>query len=164
MSLGNLTATELAAIRFRNLVCFSDAANTDLISTLSADPNTLALNLAVLFDLAGGTLNAEFAAGGVVEADIGAAAVTKTKLAGGFSKCAVVAGQDETGDTTIPVTGMAVGDELVTVLVLTTAAAIATMAQRANADFTVGAGVLNVVANAVNNAAQQYLIFWNDLT
>ena len=164
MSLGNLTAAELALIRFKGVVFFNDPANTDLLSTVDADPNTLALNLAVLFDTVGGTLKAEFAAGGVAEADIAAAAVTKTKLAGGFSKMERVAGQDETGDTTIPVAGLAAGDELVGVLVFATAAAIATMVQRANADFTVGAGNLTVVANAANNTGNIYLIIWNDLT
>lgn len=77
---------------------------------------------------------------------------------------ALVAGQDETGDTTIPVTGMVVGDELHSVIVLTTAASIASAASRAITDFTVGAGVINVVANAANNTNNQYLIHWSDLT
>lgn len=79
-------------------------------------------------------------------------------------RAAAVAGQDETGDTTIPVTGMAAGDQILAVFVLTTAAAIATLAQRATADFTAGAGVMNVVANAANNTNNQYLIFWADRT
>jgi len=101
---------------------------------------------------------------GVSNAKLAAAAVTKDKLAGGFAKIAVVAGQDETSDTTIPVTGMAAGDEIVGVLVLTTAASIATLAARAAADFTAGAGNMNVVANPANNTNNQYVIFWNDLT
>jgi len=93
---------------------------------------------------------------------LAAAAVTKAKLAGGFSKIEIVAGQDETGDTTIPVTGMAVGDELVALLVQDGTSGVLT--QRALADFTVGAGVLTVGANAANNAANKYVITWTDLT
>lgn len=99
---------------------------------------------------------------GVDSAQLAAAGVIKTKLAGSFSKSQLVAGQDETGDTTIPVTGLAVGDELVAVFVQDGVTGVWT--QRANADFTVGAGNLTVVANAVNNAANKYVIFWNDLT
>jgi hypothetical protein len=38
------------------------------------------------------------------------------------------------------------------------------LSERALADFTIGAAVLNVVANAANNAANQYLISWKDKT
>lgn len=107
---------------------------------------------------------AKIADDAVDSAQIAAGSVDKDHLAGGFMKVSVVTGQDETMDTTIPVTGMVAGDELVAVLVFTTEAAIATMAQRANADFTVGAGVLTVGANAADNSDQQYLIFWLDLT
>lgn len=90
--------------------------------------------------------------------------VSKNEISGGFSKITVVDGQDETMDTTIPVTGMVAGDEIVGVLVYTTKASIATQALRAAADFTAGAGVMNVVGNAANNTNNQYVIFWNDLT
>lgn len=82
----------------------------------------------------------------------------------GVSRCTLVAGQDEAADTTITVTGMVVGDEVSQVLVLTTAASIASAAARAITDFSVGAGVINVLANPVDNTNNQYVIFWTDLT
>jgi hypothetical protein len=98
----------------------------------------------------------------VTTAEIAAQAVTRTKLAGAFSKAVKVAGQDETSDTTIPVTGMVAGDELVAVFIEDGTSGKWT--QRALADFTVGAGVLTVGANAANNTANAYIILWNDLT
>ena len=95
-------------------------------------------------------------------ADIADGAITRVKLAGGFAKAVKVAGQDETGDTTIPVTGMVAGDELVKLFVEDGTSGKWT--ERANTDFTVGAGVLTVGANAANNAVNAYIIFWNDLT
>jgi len=56
MTQGNLTATEFASIRARGVMFFADPANTDLISTIDADPNTLAINLAVLFNITDGAL------------------------------------------------------------------------------------------------------------
>lgn len=73
----------------------------------------------------------------------------------------IVAGQDETGDTTIPVTGFEVGDRIIFVAVMASTASVATITQRAAADFTAAAaGNLTVVANAANNAANSYLIVW----
>lgn len=82
----------------------------------------------------------------------------------GKLKLTLVAGQDETGDTTIPVSGMVVGDEVHSVTVFTTAASIASRAARAITDFTVTAGNLTVVANAANNTNNQYEIIWSDKT
>lgn len=100
----------------------------------------------------------------VDSAQIVAGAVDKTHLSGGFLNVTLVAGQNETSDTTIPVTGLVAGDEIAAVIVLTTAASIASAASRAKADFTAGAGVVNVVANPADNTNNQYLIFWLDLT
>lgn len=86
--------------------------------------------------------------------------LTGDKLGAGVIVQEVVAGQDETGDVTIPVTGLAAGDELVGFIVM--AAGVPT--QRANADFTVGAANLTVVANAANNAANAYIVTWIDKT
>lgn len=86
-----------------------------------------------------------------------------TKPAGQVNM-AVVAGQDENSDNTIPVTGLAVGDRIVGVLVLTTAASIATVAQKTVADLSVIAGNVQVDANKANNSANQYIIFWEDRT
>lgn len=71
-----------------------------------------------------------------------------------------VDGQDETGDTTIPVTSMLGGDQVIGVLVFTTKAAIATCIVRPASDFLCGDGVLNVIANPVNNANNQYIIIY----
>jgi hypothetical protein len=80
----------------------------------------------------------------------------------GRLKQVLVAGQDEVGDDTIPITGIAVGDVLISVLVLTTAASIATAAFRALTDFTISAGVLTVGANPADNTNNQYLITYLD--
>lgn len=74
-----------------------------------------------------------------------------------------VAGQDETGDATIPVTGAVAGDQLVQVFVEDGTSGKWT--QRAIADFTgPAAGNITVVANAANNVANAYIIAWLDLT
>ncbi len=96
----------------------------------------------------------------VTTAKIAAAAVTKVKLAGGFSKITVADGTAAATDVTVA--GMAVGDELVKVLSLTTKASIATLADRTS-EYTVGAGKL-VKAAGTNETDNQLLIFWNDLT
>lgn len=93
---------------------------------------------------------------------LGAAAVTKSHLVGGFSKIEKVAGQDETSDDTIPVAGLAAGDELVAVFVEDGTSGKWT--QRALTDFTVGAAELTVKANKAVNTSNAYVVFWNDLT
>ncbi|MBN1320157.1 MAG: DUF2190 family protein [Thermoleophilia bacterium] len=121
---------------------------------LSADADGRAKIAAGYFAAAAGS-RAQFAAG-IFQGD---------KLATGILKMEAVAGGDETGaGVEIAVTGMATGDELVGFFVLTTAAAIATMAQRANTDFTVGDAKLTVTANAADNSGNQYLIVWIDHT
>lgn len=80
----------------------------------------------------------------------------------GRVKQVLVDGQDETGDTTITVTGIAVGDVLVSVAVLATKAAISTIAFRALTDFTITADTLTIGANAANNTNNQYLITYID--
>lgn len=74
----------------------------------------------------------------------------------GTVKQRVVAGQAEAGDDTIPVTGIAAGDVLVSVIVFDTGVPSA----RALTDFTVSADTLTVVANAADNTGNQYLITW----
>jgi hypothetical protein len=75
MSLGNITAAELALIRSRGVMFFANPANTDLISTLDDDPNTFAINLAVLFNLASGAILAPVSVG-AAELEAGALAAT----------------------------------------------------------------------------------------
>ena len=86
--------------------------------------------------------------------------VLKTKLAGGFSKVTIADGT--AAATNVTVSGMAVGDELVSVLALTTKASIATMADRTS-EYAVGAGVLTKAAGT-NETSNQLIIIWNDLT
>lgn len=81
----------------------------------------------------------------------------------GVVRQTVAAGVSETvADVTI--TGMAVGDEIVSVLVFATAAAIATMTQRAAGDFVPGAAKMVSTANKANNTGNQYLVTWIDRT
>lgn len=96
----------------------------------------------------------------VTAGKIAAAAVTRTKLAGGFSKLAVENGTAAATDVTVA--GMVVGDELVSVLALTTKAAITTLADRTS-EYAVGAGKL-VKAAGTNETSNQLVIVWNDLT
>lgn len=97
-----------------------------------------------------------------VSATVADGGITGAKLATGIYKVELVAGQDETSDTTIPVTGLAAGDELVRVLVEDGTSGVT--AQRANGDFTVGASNLTVGANAANNTGKNYIIHWIDHT
>lgn len=101
-------------------------------------------------------------AGSIGTTALAASGVTGAKLATGIYKVELVAGQDETSDTTIPVTGLAAGDELVRVLVEDGTSGVT--AQRANDDFTVGASNLTVGANAANNTGKNYIIHWIDHT
>jgi hypothetical protein len=87
-------------------------------------------------------------------------AVTKTKLAGGFSKRALADGTDAAANVTV--SGIAVGDELVSVLSFTTKAAIQSVADR-TAEYAVGAGVLTKSGGTDERNNQLYII-WNDLT
>ena len=86
--------------------------------------------------------------------------VLKTKLAGGFCKKTLVDGTAAATDVTV--TGMAVGDELVSVLALTTKAAITSMADRTS-EYAVGAGKL-VKAAGTDETDNQLIIEWLDLT
>lgn len=80
----------------------------------------------------------------------------------GRLKQVLVDGQDEVGTPAITVTGIAVGDALVSVLVLATKAAISTAASRALTDFAITANTLTVGANPANNTNNQYLISYLD--
>lgn len=88
------------------------------------------------------------------------ASVLKTKLAGGFSKVTIADGTASATDVTV--SGMAVGDELVSVLALATKAAITSLADRTS-EYVVGAGKL-VKAAGENETSNQLIIVWNDLT
>ncbi len=107
-------------------------------------------NLAVTNDkLAGSITNAKLAG-----------SISKDKLAGGFSKVTLAAGTASGANVTIA--DMVVGDELVSVLSFTTAAAIATVADR-TAEYVVGAGVLTKAAGT-EETNNQLVVIWNDLT
>lgn len=77
-------------------------------------------------------------------------------------KISVVDGEDETSTHKITVTGMAAGDEIVKVLVLTTKASIATLAAHAGT-FTAATDKITP-GTEVDNTNNQYIIFCNDLT
>lgn len=85
--------------------------------------------------------------------------VTKTKLAGGFSQIALLAG-GAAGDHVIA--AIAVGDELVKVLHISTAASVVTIADLTS-EFTVAAGKITN-AEGTDTSDDQLLVFWNDLT
>lgn len=89
-----------------------------------------------------------------------ARSVLKTKLAGGFMKVALAAGTNTGSNVTLA--AIAVGDELVSVLSFTTAASIASVADR-TAEYAVGAGVLTKVAGT-NETNNQLWIMYLDLT
>lgn len=99
--------------------------------------------------LAGSITNAKLAGG-----------ITHEKLSGGFSKVSVVDGTAAATDVTI--TGMASGDELVSVLALTTKASIASLANRTS-EYTVGSGKI-VKAAGTDETDNQLIVIWNDLT
>ena len=64
--------------------------------------------------------------------------------------------------TDVTVTGMAVGDTLISVLSFSTAAAIATVADRTS-EYAVQAGGLDKAAGT-DESGNQLVIFWNDAT
>jgi len=100
------------------------------------------------------------AANGVETTNIKNGQVTKVKLAGGFNKVTLAAGT--AGGANVTIAGMVVGDELVSVLSFTTAAAIATLADRTS-EYVIGAGVLTKAAGT-DESNNQLVVFWNDLT
>ena len=89
-----------------------------------------------------------------------AAGVTRGKLAGGFSKISFASGTASAANVTVA--GMVVGDELVGVIAFSTAAVLATVADRVS-EYVVGAGVLTKAAGT-NETGNLLIIFWNDLT
>lgn len=103
---------------------------------------------------------ARLMAGTVPNTAIANKSIAKNKLAGGFFKTALVDGTAAATDVTVA--GMAVGDELVAVLALTTKAAIATMANR-TAEYAIGAGKL-VKAAGTDESDNQLIILYLDLT
>jgi len=91
---------------------------------------------------------------------IAANTIAKSSLAGSFLKITLAAGTASAADVTVA--GMVVGDELVSVLSFTTAAAIASVADRTS-EYTVQAGGLDKTAGT-NETNNQLVIFWLDLT
>lgn len=108
----------------------------------------------------GAVTEAKIGTGAVTETKIGTGAISKTKLSGGFLKVTLAAGTDSAANVTV--SGMATGDELVSVLSFTTAAAIATVADRTS-EYVIGTGQLTKAAGT-DERNNQLLIIWNDLT
>ena len=73
----------------------------------------------------------------------------------------MVAGQDETMDTTITVAGIIATDGIIAVQMLSAAYAVGEFREN---DFTAGAGVINVVGHAVDTTGLFYLIIWEEIT
>jgi hypothetical protein len=115
----------------------------------------------IIFTIDGTNRKVTYPSGAVLDVD-----AARTILAlGDVFKVFTATGQDETGDVTIPVTGVASGDRVLGCLVFTTAASIATVAARAASDFSVtGTNEVTVGANAANNTGNQYVFFVLDLT
>lgn len=88
--------------------------------------------------------------------------VNGAKLAAGVVRQTVADGADETSTHLIPVTGMVTGDEVVSVLVFTTKASIATMAAHAGTLTATTDGI--TPGTEVNNTGNQYLVTWIDKT
>jgi hypothetical protein len=89
-----------------------------------------------------------------------ASPLSRSKLAGGFTKVTIADGTASGTDVTV--TGMAEGDELVSVLALTTKAAITSLADRTS-EYAIGTGKL-VKEAGTNETDNQLIIIWNDLT
>lgn len=98
----------------------------------------------------------------IATAEIATGAVTGVKIATGVLRQTVSDGVNETTPTNIGVTGMAVGDEVISVLVFTTKASIATMAAHAGT-FTAAANGCTA-GTPVDNTNNQYLVTWIDKT
>jgi hypothetical protein len=98
----------------------------------------------------------------VQTAHLRANAVSGAKLATGVVRQTVADGADETSTHLIPVTGMATGDEVVSVLVFTTKASIATMAAHAGTFTATTNGI--TPGTDVDNSGNQYLVTWIDKT
>ena len=107
--------------------------------------------------LGAGSIGAtQLASNAVTTAKILAANVTGAKLAAGIVKRSLAAGT--AAATNVTVAGMAVGDELVSVLSFTTAAAIASVADR-TAEYVVGAGVLTKAAGTDETGNQLDIVY-----
>ncbi len=78
---------------------------------------------------------------------------------GNATKVSVLNGQNE-ATPAITLTGIAAADELVAFIVMASGVPTA----RALTDFTLSADTITVGANAANNAANKYIVVWNDLT
>lgn len=103
---------------------------------------------------------ARLMAGTVPNTAIANKTIAKNKLAGGFFKTALADGTAAATDVTVA--GMAVGDELVAVLSLSTKADIKTLENRTS-EYTVGAGKL-VKAAGADETNNQLIIMYLDLT
>jgi len=82
----------------------------------------------------------------------------------GLIKCEMVPGQDETMDTTIPVTGMLTTDGVIAVCILSAAFVMGQYRDPSDFDPHLLAGNMTVVAHAENTTGLYYLVFWQDLT
>jgi len=76
-------------------------------------------------------------------------------------KAEIVAGQNETVDDTVPVTGMVTGDRLVAVFMLTGGT---TLANERRLDFAPVADNMTATNNKIDTTGKKYLIIWEDVS
>lgn len=121
------------------------------VSYTSADSENAIVGLGIDEDDAADALTTALAAH---------AATTQAVGVHGAPKVSVVAGENETVTHQITVTGMVATDTVVAVLVLTTAASIATLAAHGGT-LTAAAGKITP-GTEVDNTGNQYIVFWVD--
>ena len=113
----------------------------------------------------GATTTLNLTAGDIGTADLASGAVTGVKLGSGIFDVYSAAGQNETSDATYDVTGVAVGDEVAAVLLLATAASVATITVQTASQFTVtSANVITRGAGTTDNTNNQLLFLVIDKT
>ena len=147
----------------RGSVAYTGADATHAVVALGVDPeDAFAASSIETADIADDAVTAAKVADGAIDAaaKLAAGVVSKTKLAGGFVKVALAAGTASATDVTVA--AIAVGDELVSVLSFTTAASIATVADRTS-EYAIQAGGLDKAAGT-NETNNQLVIIYLDLT
>lgn len=157
MAIPTRTKSSIAALkRFTPSFVFDPNDSTPVfwIQETGGVAEGVCINLSAFLD-AGGKLSQS----NMLIGSVAAAFITPAMNQGGATQVALLAGVDETAGN-VTVTGMTAADEINGVIVLTTAASIATAAVRAAGDFVPGSGAMVSTANKANNTGNQYLIVW----
>lgn len=106
----------------------------------------------------------QYVDGSIDTAHIGDDQVTGAKIASSFLDIYTVAANNETSDATYTVTGVAVGDAVISVWHLSTAASVATVALLDATDYTVTGADEITSSNAVDYSNDQLIFFVLDQT